>query len=73
MAVDKLRTLLARLIVAHFTRPTILLVRSWFWLAAHTQDIQEKRRYLHAILKLDPENEPASLLLLHFHLKRPES
>jgi hypothetical protein len=71
--VDKLRTLLARFIVADFTRATIFVVRSWFWLAAETQGIQEKRRCVNAVLRLDPENEPASLLLLHFDRRQPES
>jgi hypothetical protein len=30
---EKLRTLVAKLIVQHFTRPRSLVIRAWLWLA----------------------------------------
>jgi hypothetical protein len=61
--IDKVRTLLAKFIVEHLTRPGSLVIRACFWLAAQTDDIEEKRRCLNAIFELDPENEPAHLTL----------
>jgi hypothetical protein len=51
----------------------IRAIRAWFWLAAQTGDVEEKRRCLNAVLELDPENEPASLALLLFDQRRPTS
>lgn len=42
-------------------------------LVAQTDDLEEKRRCLHAILELDPDNEPAFLALLPFDQRRPTS
>ena len=39
---DRLRTLLASLIVQRFTRPRPLVVQAWLWLAADTDDVEEK-------------------------------
>ena len=47
------RTLSARLITRHLRRPRALVVRAWFWLAAQTSDLSEKRRCLEAILALE--------------------
>jgi hypothetical protein len=41
--------------------------------AADTQDAEDKRRSLKAVLELDPENEPASLALVVLDQARPES
>jgi hypothetical protein len=49
------------------------VIRAWFWLAAQRENLVEKRRCLNAILELDPENEPASLVLLLFDQRRPTS
>jgi hypothetical protein len=49
----------------------MLLVQSWLWLAAKSRDTQDKRRCLNAVLRLDPENEPASLALLLLDQQRP--
>ena len=57
--------------MVHLPRP--LVVQAWLWLAAETDDLQEKRTCLKAVLQLDPENEPASLALLLLHQKRPTS
>jgi hypothetical protein len=38
-----------------------------------TDNLEEKRRCLKAVLALDPENEPASLALLLFDQRRPTS
>jgi hypothetical protein len=71
VVVDRLRTLLARLIAHHLHRPLPLVIRAWLWLAAETDDIEEKRRCLNAVLQLDPENEPATLALLVLDQRRP--
>jgi len=71
--VDKLRTLLARFIVDHLTRPRPLVVQAWLWLDADSQGVENKRRSLNAILELDPENEPTSLALLVPDQERPTS
>ena len=70
---DTLRTLLAKFIVQHLTRPGPLVLQAWLWLAADTQDIEKKRHCLNAVLELEPENEPASLALLLLDQKRPQS
>ena len=57
--VDKLRTHLAKFIVQHLNRPRTLVIRAWFWLAAQTDDIEEKRRCLEAVLELNPESQSA--------------
>jgi hypothetical protein len=54
--VDRLRTLAARAIAEYLRHPRSLVIRAWFWLAAQTDDLQEKRRCLNAMLQLDPEN-----------------
>ena len=59
------RTLSARLITRWLRRPRALVVRAWAWLCAHTDDLEEKRRCLTAILELDPELEWAQLALQH--------
>lgn len=71
--VNDLRTVLARLIPHHLRHPRALAIRAWLWLAAESQDIEEKRRCLAAVLELDPENEPASLALLVPDQRRPTS
>ena len=58
--VIELRTLLAKFMVSRLTRPRLLVVHSWLWLAVEADDLEEKRRCLNAVLQLDPENEPAS-------------
>jgi hypothetical protein len=71
--IDRFRTLLAAFVVNHLTRPRMLVVQSWLWLAAKSRDAQDKRRCLHAVLQLDPDNEPASLALLLLDQQRPTS
>ena len=50
--IDKFRTLLARFIVKHLTGARALLVHAWLWLAADTDDVEEKWRCLQAVLEL---------------------
>jgi len=71
--IDRLRTLLATFVVNHLTRPPMLVVRSWLWLAAKSRHTQDNRRCLHAVLRLHPENEPASLALLLVDQRRRTS
>ena len=68
---DTSRTLLATIIVSRLTRPRPLIIRAWLWLAAEADNLEEKRRCLNAVLRLDPDNEPASLALLLLDQKRP--
>lgn len=61
---NHLRTLSARLITRWLRRPRVVVIRAWAWRCAHTDDLEEKRRCLTAILELDPELEWAQLALL---------
>ena len=70
---DKIRTLLARLIVKHLTRPLFLVIHAWLWLASDTHDVEEKWRCLQAVLELNPEQQAAraaSALLFQREVKR---
>jgi hypothetical protein len=67
---DSFRTVLANVLVSRFTRPRLLMVQDWFWLAAEAADTEEKRRCLDATLELEPENEPASTALLVLDRRR---
>ena len=62
--VDRLRTLAARVIAGHFPRARSLVVAAWSWLAAGTDDLEEKRRCLEEVLGLDPDNKSARIALL---------
>ncbi len=46
LMIDKFRTLLAKLIVEHLARPRELVIRAWLWLAAETDDVEEKWLFL---------------------------
>ena len=70
---DKLRTLLAKFIVRHLSRPRSLVIGAWLSLASDAGDIEDKRRCLKAVLQLDPGNEPASLALLLLDQEGPTS
>ena len=56
---DKFRTLLAKLIVKHLNRPLFLVIHAWLWLAAETDDAEEKWVFLQAVLQLNPEHQAA--------------
>jgi hypothetical protein len=45
--------------------PRALVARAWAWLCAHTEDLNEKRRCLTAIVELDPKLEWAQLAIQH--------
>ena len=73
--IDTLRTLLAKLVVRHLTRPRVLVVHAWLWLASDTYDVEEKWRCLQAVLELNPEHQAAraaSALLFQREVKRIE-
>ena len=55
--INGFRTLSARAITRRLRQPRALVVRAWFWLAAQTSDLTEKRRCLEAILALEPGNQ----------------
>ena len=59
LMIDRVRTLLARLIVKHLNRPLFLVIHAWLWLAAETDDVEEKWRCLQAVLELNPEHQAA--------------
>jgi thioredoxin-like negative regulator of GroEL len=61
--VDKLRTAIARFMVQHVPHPHPLVVAAWLWLAAKTEDIEEKKRCFNSILALDPDNTETLLAL----------
>jgi hypothetical protein len=69
---DRLRTVIAKFMVKYLPRPHPLLVTAWHWLAAQTDDIEEKKRCLWAILDLDPDNTRALLGLLAFVLEEAD-
>jgi len=71
LMIDKLRTLLAKSIVRHLNRPRPLAGRVWLWLAAEADNLEEKCRCLIEVLRLDPENEEATLALLVLDQRRP--
>jgi len=71
--IDRLRAALAKFIVRHLTYPRPLVIRAWLWLAAEADDLDEKRLRLEAVVRLDPENEAASLALLLLDQRRPTS
>ena len=71
--IDKLRTLIAKLVVKHLNRPLLLVIHAWLWLASDTDDLEEKWRCLQAVLKLNPEHQAAraaSALLFQRKVKR---
>lgn len=70
--IDNFRTILAKFIVRRLSRPRPLVVATWLWLAADTDDIEEKRRCLWAVLELDPENTRALLGLLALVLEEAD-
>ena len=61
---DTFRTLLARFMVSHLTRPRPLVIRPWLWLAAEADEIGEKRHCLNAVLEIDPGTTSALLALI---------
>ena len=73
LMLDQFRTLLAKLIVEYLTRPRPLVVQAWLWLAAETDDAEEKWAFLQAVLQLNPEHQAArgaSALLFQREVKR---
>ena len=51
VVLDKFRSLLARFIGHHLHRPLPLVIGAWLWLAAETEDLDEKGRCLEAVLQ----------------------
>lgn len=70
---DHLRTPLARLMAQRLKRPRPLVIQAWLWLAAEADTLEDKRLCLEAVVRLDPENEAASLALLLLDQRRPTS
>ena len=72
---DHLRAILAKFIVRHLTRPLLLVIHAWLWLAAETDDVEQKWLFLQAVLELNPEHQAAraaSALLFQREVKRIE-
>jgi len=69
---DDLRTTLATFTV-HYLRHPPLVIHAWLCLAAEAHTLEQKRRCLHAVLQLDPDNQPASLALVLLDQQRPPS
>lgn len=61
---DRLRIVIARFVVHRLPRPRPLVVAGWLWQAAQTDDIEEERRCLWAVLELHPDNTRALLGVL---------
>ena len=61
--INRLRSLSASLITHHHLGPRILQIRTWAWLTAETDDLEEKMRCLKAIVALDPDLEWARAAL----------
>lgn len=73
LMLDKFRTLLAKLIVEYLARPRPLVIHAWLWLAAETDDVEDKWVFLQAVLELNPEHQAAraaSALLFQREVKR---
>ena len=73
LMLDQFRTLLAKLIVEYLARPRPLVIHAWLWLAAETDDVEDKWCFLQAVLKLNPEHQAAlaaSALLFQREVKR---
>ena len=73
--VGKSRTSLARVIVRHLHYPRPLVIQAWLWLAADTDDVEQKWRCVQAVLELNPERQAAralSALLFQREVKRIE-
>ena len=58
--IDALSAAAATLVVRYRNRPHPLVAQAWLWLAAQTDNLEEKRRCLNAVLQLDPEDETTS-------------
>jgi len=56
MVLDHLRSLIAALVVRYLHRPRPLVIRAWLFVAAEADNLEDKRRCLHAVLQLDREN-----------------
>ena len=69
---DSLRTLLARFVVQHLRRPRSLVVAAYLWLAADTDDTEQKRRCLKAVLEMDPDNARALIALAALRLEKAD-
>ena len=73
MVLDHVRSLIATFAVRHLRRPRSLVIQAWLWLAADTDDVEEKWRCLQAVLELNPEHQVArgaSVLLFQREVKR---
>ncbi len=71
--IDGLRIFLANSLVSHLSRPRPPVIQSRPWLAADTDDVQEKWLLLQAVLQLNPEHQAAraaSALLFQREVKR---
>ena len=61
--IDRFRTLSARFITRYRIGPRTWQIRAWAWLAAQTNDLEEKMRCLKAIVALDPDLDWAQAAL----------
>lgn len=52
------------------TAPHPLVICAWLWLAAETDDPDEKRRCLEAVLNLNPDHQAAHALLALLHQRQ---
>jgi len=71
--IDTVRTIVARLIVTRLGQPRAAVVHAWLWLAAKSDNLEEKRLCLNRVLELDPDNEAATWALILLDRKRPEN
>jgi hypothetical protein len=54
---DKLRILLASFTVRHLHYPRPLVIHARLWLAGETDNLEQRRRYLEAVLESNPEGQ----------------
>ena len=53
-------------------RGSVVVVAAWLWLAADTDDVEEKRRCLKAVLEVAPDNSEALLALAALRLGKAD-
>jgi hypothetical protein len=68
--IDRFRTWSALVFTRHRIGPRIPQIRAWAWLAAETDDLEEKTKCLEAIVALDPDLEWAHEALRLFRNER---
>jgi hypothetical protein len=70
--VERIYTLLSRLIVRLVPGPRRPMRRSWWWLATHTDDPAERERCFERVLDIDARRGPAFEVLIDLWRSAPD-